>query len=518
MPLRCDMDQFLYVYKDVVWDDVVRLKQIIEEDTKHSFKPSDIRPFRKKPAFDDQFGPSLKKFETLFKKYQGEIRKFSFEISKIVGPNNNVNRIILTFRIKENVDQNTPNGRYPSIELLNYEAEERDYENVRCTIEKTLNLSMPELNIKPNMWSIPERMKPEGFSEAEHKLVLENRDILNHVLDFQHGEGDFPTENRLKVEFLDRKDIVSKLFDLELFESPSSNQGKAVLTFGGFLYCNNETMKNCVAFMDRAFPSFIQNFKSTYGESELDFEELIQTTNPRTWNEFKPLFQKALILLGKAGRYLITPTIQTLGDGKVKLRSVRVSPEILDYPDIYAFFKVCFISMKTRLGVTTEQNMHVFADLYTQKPFDRRPSVATSHKTQFISQSDIEDVQDKRLKAFLIELNKCYSNDCPNAAGGLVRAILSSLVDIYYLSKDRFDEVKNRDLGNKLGKLSNEDIDRNVKEAIKHLRANAKLLGDAVSHSLSALLQTSDVSHSQGPLKILLDFVLRETKQNASKG
>ncbi|GEM_PF-1559810 len=134
---------YSYPYKEVDWDDIIRLKQIIEEDTKHSFRPAELRPFRKNPAFQDAFGPTPSKFEVLFKKHQGQIRKFGFELSRIVGPNKNVNRVILTFRIKENIDQKSPNDRYPSIKLLNYEAEDRDFENVRLAVEKAFTLKLP---------------------------------------------------------------------------------------------------------------------------------------------------------------------------------------------------------------------------------------------------------------------------------------------------------------------------------------------------------------------------------------
>lgn len=366
------------------------------------------------------------------------------------------------------------------------------------------------------VWLVSEENKPKKFTVQDHSLALEQRDMLHYVLDYYHREGGFPTENRLRVDFEGRKTIVQKILDLGLFEEIVVEQRRIAITFGGFLYCNNETMKSYIGFMDKAFPILKQHFRDTYGEKNLDFEELIKSTNPTTWSEFRPTFQKAIIIFGKAGRYLISPTIQTV-DNKTKIPDIRVNQEILDYQDLKAFMAQCFLSLTPRVISTDTQNVFAEALRHSIKPFDRRPRQNTkSVSTVFISEDDIKRVSNTRLKTFIAELNKCYI-DCPNAAGGLIRAIISNLIDIYYISNRRFSEIKELDFGSKLGKFQNEPLDRNTRDAIKHLRANAKLLGDAALHSLSVQLQSSDIVHSQAPLKILIDFVLRETPKRSDK-
>lgn len=136
--------QYTYLHKDVSFDDFMRLKEAIKEDTGHSFEPDEIRPFRKKPSFDDEHGPSANKFEKIFQEHKGQIRKFGFMISRPCRAEKCKSRIVLTFRIKEYADKDARNdNHYPSIKLYNYDAENYHFQKVRSTIEEVLNLKQP---------------------------------------------------------------------------------------------------------------------------------------------------------------------------------------------------------------------------------------------------------------------------------------------------------------------------------------------------------------------------------------
>ena len=142
---RGSLHEYQYEYKDINWDDLARLKQAIEEDAGHSVRPYEIRPFRKKPAFKDVWGPKFPEFEELFKNHQRQIRKFGLEFWRVYGPHKNVNRIILVFRVKENADQVLPSYNYPSIILSNWEAQDTDFEKVRRVVENVLKIALPLL-------------------------------------------------------------------------------------------------------------------------------------------------------------------------------------------------------------------------------------------------------------------------------------------------------------------------------------------------------------------------------------
>ena len=81
--------------------------------------------------------------QKLFNKHQGQIRKFGLKFWTVYGPHKNINRIILIFRIKENVDQVPPSYNYPSIILSNWEAQDTDFERVRHVVEKSLKIALP---------------------------------------------------------------------------------------------------------------------------------------------------------------------------------------------------------------------------------------------------------------------------------------------------------------------------------------------------------------------------------------
>lgn len=256
------MRQYKYEYKEIVWDDIIRLKDAIEEDTKHSFKPDQIRPFRKKPAFDDKFGPKFPQFEEMFKKYQGQIRKFGFELSRIVGPNKNVNRAIITFRIKENIDQELPTYNYPSIELLNYEAEDGDFENIRHTLEKVLKIKLPPPDPKEELLgrynaSIrhPELRKQTCSAMRDHHydLALSGASILvesvlkRACLKYGRSKAKFATGAELaQIAYHPKDGCMTPPYPL----AAEANEGAFQLFRGFFFYLRNAYLHNATVMGD----------------------------------------------------------------------------------------------------------------------------------------------------------------------------------------------------------------------------------------------------------------------------
>lgn len=143
------------------------------------------------------------------------------------------------------------------------------------------------------------------------------------------------------------------------------------------------------------------------------------------------------------------------------------------------------------------------SSLRKRRQRETNPEIVTEHG-DFISPNDISKVSYDRIRAFLVELNVCWRNTCPNAAGLLIRAITSNLVDAYFERLSRAIELNRLGLQERLQRMTDDVQERTVKEALTHLKGNAKILGDLAAHSNAVTLEMPDISNCQAQLKALI--------------
>lgn len=248
--------KYNYKYRDVTWTELTDLILAIREDTHHSVTFSEIRPFRKRPAFDDEWGPKPAKFESIFKKHQREIRKFSLTLSRNNRPSKVSSRIDLTFRIKENADQIEQTYNYPSIELLNFDGRDYDFENVRRLLEKRLSLEFSERQIRDDL--IMRYKASIGHSELRGRI---DAAMQSHQYDLALSGAAILVESSLRDACLKHgcsAAVTATGADLSVLAFHSSqgclippypiatqaNHGAFLLFQGFFLYIRNAYMHN----------------------------------------------------------------------------------------------------------------------------------------------------------------------------------------------------------------------------------------------------------------------------------
>ena len=139
-----------YKYREIAWEEILHLIHDINEETQYQAALGQIRAFRNRPSFSDLFGPKFSEFESTFKKQDGKIRKYTIHITRS-SLDKTISHIDLTVRIKENADQTDPSYNYPSIEIIQYEGNQNDFNIVKTIIEKKLSLKYSERQFKADL-------------------------------------------------------------------------------------------------------------------------------------------------------------------------------------------------------------------------------------------------------------------------------------------------------------------------------------------------------------------------------
>lgn len=134
-----------YNYVPLEWAHITAVRKEFAERIYQRVEPDEIRPFKIRPAFKDEYGPSWDKFEKIYQSNQGRVRKFSLMVFR---GSEKENRFCIQIRIRENEDSiGRPDG-YPSIEILLYDGEEHYFEQARRLLEKLWGLEVSEKQLK----------------------------------------------------------------------------------------------------------------------------------------------------------------------------------------------------------------------------------------------------------------------------------------------------------------------------------------------------------------------------------
>ncbi|MBI4430963.1 MAG: hypothetical protein HY587_04555 [Candidatus Omnitrophica bacterium] len=125
----------------------------------------------------------------------------------------------------------------------------------------------------------------------------------------------------------------------------------------------------------------------------------------------------------------------------------------------------------------------------------------------FIAQEDIERTKSARVRKLLIELNANVKENCPNGAAALIRAVVVASVRWHFIHAGRKEELK-RNASDVIGQFAEQiEAPSTVRDAARHLRTNAKILGDLALHSDDIDVTMSDISNCQASLKIVVTWI-----------
>lgn len=165
---------YYYDLVPITWEQILKLRTEFLEQLRFKMMPATIKPFIIRPAFEDIYGPSWRKFEELFHEYQNRIRKYEFELTKRCGLTKDESKFGIEVRIKGTPDQTTRGHSYPSIGIMNYWRGASDFEAARKLLEKILNLQFSEEQLQEDLLArfsysiVNEELKGKVCRAMEH--------------------------------------------------------------------------------------------------------------------------------------------------------------------------------------------------------------------------------------------------------------------------------------------------------------------------------------------------------------
>lgn len=138
-------NKYNYKFNLITIDQIFKLKDELYDRYSIKLNPDQIRPYKNKPDFEDQYKLNWDKFRRLFAKQHGKIRKYSLALSAPFGYKEYEGRFLVTVRlnVKERLNK-FDSYRYPSIEYSYYWGDLFDFEKGREVLEDVWGLEFSD--------------------------------------------------------------------------------------------------------------------------------------------------------------------------------------------------------------------------------------------------------------------------------------------------------------------------------------------------------------------------------------
>lgn len=249
------------------------------------------------------------------------------------------------------------------------------------------------------MFEIKKSTPPEKIYGDMHNLILDNRDILNHILLYYKEHGTYPKTSKVKGVFgRQRNESYQQLVNLGMINEESLRMDRlAALTFGGFLYCDDPQANAYKKAMYDTFETMAKWYDARHEAFEVGFDEFSQDLYPRTWKESQTFLVSVLKLFSKNPYAIFNLTIYP-ADGHEAIRTIAVSDRIFDFNDADDFFQKCY--------ETIQPSMEYKATWFGSKPIGRLPSSSDAEQEYKISKEKfgegVEFDSTAKFKCFVI--------------------------------------------------------------------------------------------------------------------